>query len=250
MLPGPEAVLATFVLFCRIGATMMLMPGISSARIPARVRLFFALSVSLALAPLLVPAVLPSVTGADPLSLAVLIVRELMFGALVGLLARVFFLALQSLISVASSAIGFSGMPSVTIDDMEPQPPMVSLIMVSALLLLFQTDQHWEVLRGLAISYAVLPPQAGFDTQLGLIQLADQLTETFLLTLRISSPFIIYSVVVNLAVGITNKLTPQIPVYFIALPFVLLGGLFLLYFSAEEMLRLFMAGFASWILRG
>ena len=250
MLPGPETVLAVFVLFCRIGATMMLMPGISSARIPTRVRLFFAVSISLALAPLLTPAILPGVVGIGPLSLGVLILRELMLGALVGLLARLFFLALQGLMSVASSAVGFSGMPSTSIDEDEPMPAMVSLITVSALVLLFQTEQHWEVLRGLAASYAVLPPEAGFDTQLGLIQVADRLTETFLLTLQISSPFIIYSVIVNFAIGVTNKLTPQIPVYFIGLPFVLMGGLFLLYFTAEELLRLFIAGFASWIIRG
>ena len=45
-----------------------------------------------------------------------------------------------------------------------------------------------------------------------------------MLALRIASPFIIYSVIVNLAIGLTNKLTPTIPVYFISLPFVLFGG--------------------------
>jgi flagellar biosynthetic protein FliR len=48
---GPEIVLATFLLFCRIGACLMVMPGFSSPRVPMRVRLFVAIAVTLALAP-------------------------------------------------------------------------------------------------------------------------------------------------------------------------------------------------------
>ena len=53
--------------------------------------------------------------------------------------------------------------------------------------------------------------------------------------------------VINLAVGLINKLTPQIPVYFISLPFVIAGGLLIAYFSAEDSLRLFMMGFERWV---
>ena len=51
-------------------------------------------------------------------------------------------------------------------------------------------------------------------------------------------------------VGIANKLTPQIPVYFISIPMVLAGGFFLLYFTIGESLRLFMMGFMGWLARG
>ena len=51
-------------------------------------------------------------------------------------------------------------------------------------------------------------------------------------------------------VGIANKLTPQIPVYFISLPVVLAGGFILLYFTIGESLRLFMMGFMGWLARG
>ena len=39
---GPATVLAAFLIFCRIGACLMLMPGFSSARVPLQVRLFVA----------------------------------------------------------------------------------------------------------------------------------------------------------------------------------------------------------------
>jgi flagellar biosynthetic protein FliR len=51
-------------------------------------------------------------------------------------------------------------------------------------------------------------------------------------------------------VGIANKLVPQIPVFFISMPFVLAGGLLLLYFTIGEALRLFMAAFVAWLTTG
>ena len=43
-LPGlnPNVILATFVLLCRIGACLMLAPGVSNSQIPMQIRLFVA----------------------------------------------------------------------------------------------------------------------------------------------------------------------------------------------------------------
>ena len=51
-------------------------------------------------------------------------------------------------------------------------------------------------------------------------------------------------------VGLANKLIPQIPVYFIATPFVLAGGFVILYLTIGESLRLFMMGFMGWLAAG
>ena len=126
---GPETVLGVFVLFCRIGATMMLMPGLSSSQIPAQVRLFLAVATSLALAPLLLDTVRRVVADARPAGLLWLIGGELLIGLMIGLLARAFFIALQALASTLAMAIGFSGIPGSQIDEGEPMPAIVSIIM-------------------------------------------------------------------------------------------------------------------------
>lgn len=247
---GPETVLGVFVLFCRIGATMMLMPGTSSSQIPAQVRLFLAVAVSLSLAPLLLDTVRPLVADARPTGLLWLIGGELLIGLFIGLLARAFFIALQALATVLANAIGFSGIPGSQIEETEPVPAIVSLITVSAVVLMFQTDLHWEVLRGLAASYAVLPPASEFQARFSLVQITDQLAETFLVALRISSPFLVYAVVVNFAVGLANKLIPQISIYFVSIPVVLAGGLIVLYLNIDEFLRLFTSEFQRWTATG
>ncbi len=247
---GPPTILAVFILFCRIGTCLMLMPGFSSPRVPARMRLFLAIAITLVLAPLLIARVQALVETLPPDRLAALIVSEMMIGAMIGILGQLFFMALETLGTMTTMAIGFGPIPGTAIEDSQPQPTMVTLLTMTAVILLFVTGQYWEVLRGLTASYDAMPVARLFSVQVALSRITAVVGDAFLLALRISSPFIIYAVIVNFAIGLTNKLTPQIPVYFISLPFVLAGGLLLLYFTAPEMLHLFIDGFATWLERG
>jgi flagellar biosynthesis protein FliR len=99
------------------------------------------------------------------------------------------------------------------------------------------------VIVSLTSSYDFMPLGLAFDSQLALVSLTDTLLASFRLVLQLSSPFIIYGLVFNLSVGLVNKLAPQIPVYFISLPFLIAGGLLLIYFGSGDFFRLFAAGF-------
>jgi flagellar biosynthetic protein FliR len=247
---GSSTVLSVFVLFCRIGACLMLMPGFSSDRVPTQMRLFLALSITLALTPLLVARVEPEIRDESLGVIAKLVISESLLGSLIGLLGRFFFLALETLTTAAAMAVGLGSALAASVEDSDMSPELVSFITLAATTLFFVTDQHWEVVRAIADSYSALPVSGGFGAQFSLVQVADIASRTFILTLRIASPFIIFGIVVNLAVGLANKLTPQIPVYFISTPFVLAGGLFLLYFVGKQFLQLFIAGFSAWLATG
>jgi len=247
---GPQTVLLVFLLFCRIGGCLMLMPGISSARVPVQVRLFIALAVTLALAPLLEPTLRPSLADRSSSAALGLVATEVVVGALIGVMARVFFLALQFMATAAAMFIGFGTMPGAPIEDAEPLPAFATLITLTATVLLFLTEQHWEVLRAVLGSYTALPISEPLGGDFSLAKLVDALTSAFIVALQISSPFIVYALIVNLMVGLANKLVPQIPVYFIATPFILAGGFLILYFTLGESLRMFMMGFMGWLARG
>jgi len=242
-----DNVLATFIVFCRIGACLMLVPGYSSVNVPPQIRLFVALVTTFALTPILVSILKPLVDGASPLTLALLIGTELLVGSVIGLGGRVFFLALQTMLTVMASAIGLSSIPGTPVGDTDPAPPVVPLIMAAVTTLFFLTDQHWQVLRGLMNSYDVWHPGEKLTGEMALNQLVSRLADAFVLTLRITSPFIVYSVIVNFSVGLINKLTPAIPVYFVSVPFVLIGGFLLLYLTSDELLTQFMLGLSSWL---
>ncbi len=244
---GSNSVLNVFILFCRIGACLMLMPGMSGPHVPVKVRLFLGFAITLGLAPLLWSEIEPQVAGATPIALLQTIIGEGLIGLLIGFLGRVFFAALETLSNAIAMAIGLSSPLTPPPDENEPLPSVVSLISLGATVLFFITDLHWEVLRGLVASYAAWPVSGFFNVQFGLIQVGDCLARSFALALQISSPFIVYSLVVNLAIGLAAKFAPQVPIYFVTVPAVALGGLFLLYMSCRYLLDLFVGGFAKWL---
>jgi flagellar biosynthetic protein FliR len=247
---GPNTILAVFVLFCRIGGCLLIMPGFSSPRIPVQVRLFIAIAVTLTLTPIVIAPVQALIAKASPIEQARLLIWELMIGLMIGLLGRLFFLALETIAMAMAMGIGLASVLGAPFEEGDPMPPIVNLITLAATVLLFATDQHWEVFRGLIASYSAMPVADGFGAQFGLIQLTECLSRSFLLAIRIGSPFIIFAIVVNVAIGLTNKLTPQIPVYFISMPFVLVAGLILLYFSGKQLLEVFIASFSNWLASG
>ncbi len=228
----------------------MLMPGFSSPRVPVTVRLFLCVAISLALTPFLGEAIEKIVGNASAFTLLKLIVSETLIGSLIGLMGRIFFAALETLGTSIAMQIGLANALGVSVEDSESTPSIADFLIFLATTLLFVTDQHLEVIRGLVASYRTLPVASGFGPQFGLIQVADTLSKAFFLSLRVASPFILFGIVFNLAVGVANKLTPQIQVYFIATPFAVAGGLFLFYFTFKEVLGLFMAGFSNWLAGG
>ena len=60
----------------------------------------------------------------------------------------------------------------------------------------------------------------------------------------------IYAVIVNLGMSVINRLTPQVAVFYMATPFIIAGGLLLLYFTIKPLLGEFLAGFEGWLVSG
>jgi flagellar biosynthesis protein FliR len=237
-----------FVLFCRIGGCLMLAPGFSSARVPVRSRLFVALALTLSLTPALTAR--QKIAFPDLGVLAGDIFSELALGALIGLLGRLYFLALDTMMTAASMQIGMSNPLGAPIDETEALPPIATFVSTAATVLIFISGLHWELIRGLVASYKIMPIGFLLRPEAALHLVGNDLSCAFTLALRISSPFIVYAVVVNLAIGLLNRLTPQIPVYFISGPFVVAGGLILFYFISGAMVTAFMSAFSDWAVRG
>lgn len=246
----PGMVLLTFLVFCRIGACLMVMPGFGSPRIPVQVRLFLAVSATLVLAPLVTPSLGGDIANAPPPVVLQLIASETLIGATIGMMARIFFLSLQFMGTAAAMLSGFGGMPDNAIDESEPSAALANILTLTATVLLFVTGLHFEVLRALVTSYSVLPVTELFDPRFALARVTDAASESFFLIARLVAPFLVFSLIINFLSGILNKMTPTIPVYFITMPFVMVGGLLILYFTVSEALALFLTGFQAFLESG
>ncbi len=246
----PNLTIGAFLLFCRIGGCLMLAPGFSSSQIPMQIRLFVALSATLALAPLLLDRIPVSALGDDPVLTLRVIAVETLIGGMIGFLARAFFAALETLASGAAQMLGFSNPFGVQLEAGETLAPLATLISLAAMTLMFIADLHWELLSGLADSYDVMPVGADFNSRFALSHVVDALGESFRLSLRIVSPYVIYALIVNVALALINRLTPQIQIVFVAAPFVLAGALALLFATIKPALEAFLIGFAGWLSSG
>lgn len=244
------SVLTAFVVFSRIGACLMIMPGFSSPRIAVQVRLLIAVAVSLALTPMQIDAVRPLVAAGAPTELLRLMGSELLVGAAIGLLGRFFFIALEFIGVAIAMSVGLSQNLGAPVDADEPLPALTTVLTLAATALMFLTDLHLEVFKGLEASYGSLPVAAGFAPRFALTQLASKAGEAFMLALRIGSPFLIFSLVVNVAMGLVGRIVPGIQTFFLSTPFLLIGGLILLSIVIKPMLLLFMAAFSHFLVFG
>lgn len=245
MITDPQGtILALFLAFCRMGSCIMVLPGFGSARIPSQIRLFTALGVSMAVLPVMWDTIYPRASSPDATFIG-LIFTESLIGIVYGMIARLYTLGFQFTGTILTTAIGFTapGGHDVLEDSSENQ--LTNLLTLSGLLLLFMMDFHHIVIRALLDSYTATPVGAVIDPQKILITLTDTLRASTMIMLRLASPFLIYGLMFNVAIGLINKLAPQIPVFFISTPFLLMGGLFLLYLSIAALVRQYADGFAA-----
>jgi flagellar biosynthetic protein FliR len=197
--------------------------------VPPQVRILFVLTLTIALMPILPSQAEVSPTGGGA-ALASMIFIETVIGAVIGLTVRYYILAVGFMISAASSAIGYSSLigPSIVENDMEPA--LGSMISFAALLAIFAMDFHHNVIRALVESYDVVPVGGPLSFETIAVDLVGTLSDCFIILFRLASPFLAYALLANLFVALLNKLTPNLPLYFVATPMVLGGGLIVAYF--------------------
>lgn len=237
-----DAVLGVFLVGCRVGGCLMLMPGFSSARVPARVRLLLAVVMALAMAPVVLDEQAVSVVAGA--GLARTIFAETIAGSLIGLVARIFIASLSFMASALSSYIGLSGLGD-NVEAQEAAPTIATIVTVVATLILLIADMHRFMIAAVIESYERLPLATMLETDVMLRLVSSSLQAAFMVGLQVVGPFVIYGILINLMFGILGKLIPQLPSYFISVPFLAGGGLLLLYFSIGQMIEMFTSAFQS-----
>lgn len=230
------------IAFARIGTALMFLPGFGETRVPARHRLGLGLLLSIALQPA-IPVVLPE----TPVLLVLLLAREAVIGLYIGAGARVLFAALHSLGALISGVSSLSNALAAGDPTYEGSSTLASLLTVAGVALIFATDLHHLMLRGLMMSYDALPPR-----WLPLGELAEQMvklaSKSLYLALLLGAPFAVLGLLFNLGLGLANRVMPAMPVFFVAGPATVMLGLGLLYFTHTAQLTEFSDLFADFFL--
>lgn len=233
-----ETVLVPLIVFCRVGACFLVLPGISGGRIPMQLRLFIALAISLAISPI-VNDDLRRLMQTQSADLLAILVTETLTGVFLGFLVRIFFLALEFAAIGMANLAGYGGAFSHPVEDNDPATPFSAFVTLPAVALFFITDQHINIIRMLQNSYGMLGAGQALSGPPDLTTIVSTLGTAFKLTLQLSAALVVYSLTINMAFGLLNKMVPQIPSYFISTPFVVLGGLIILLQIDRSLLEIF-----------
>jgi flagellar biosynthetic protein FliR len=205
------------LVFTRVGAALMWLPGVGTAAVPVNVRLAIALLASFALVAPLAP-VLPAAPPDEPSGLALLLAGEALIGTLFGMIGRTLLAALQT----AGTLIAlFASIANAFVNDpvAEQQSSTVSgFLSLLGATVIVATDLHEVMLRALVGTYGLFvpgePPPVGDLADL----FARQVSAAFLLGFQLSSPFLIAALIYYVGLGVLGRLMPTLHVFFFGLP--------------------------------
>lgn len=215
-------VFAGGLVFARVGALVMLIPGLGEASVPPRIRLAFALLMAMVLAPLVAPhLVVPgTVSGA-----AGMVIREVLIGLMIGAILRFFVssLATAGEIIAIQTTLGFAQTTNPALG--APQATLSTFLSILGVVLIMTTDLHHLFLGAIANSYHLFP----FDKPLPVGDAATLAVQTvassFALGVQLAAPVIVFSIVFNIATGLIGRVMPQFQIYFVSSPLAVILGL-------------------------
>jgi flagellar biosynthetic protein FliR len=219
----PLEVYVAGLVFVRVSAIVMLIPGIGDAAVPPRIRLAFALILSLVLFPLAAPtiAAIPATSG----DLAGAVIKEALIGVMIGGLLRMFL----SSLAVAGEAIALQTTLSFsqTANPLQAQPgtSITAFLSLLGITLVFATNLHHLFIGAVANSYQLFPPGRAVPLQDASDMAVRTVSQAFSLGIQLAAPVIVFSLVLNVAAGIIGRVMPQFQIFFAATPLSILVGL-------------------------
>ena len=219
----PALAAAFMLVFARIGAMVMLLPGLGESNIPVRIKLAIALLLTLIILPLHRNAYHVDMNTLTPL--LVLMIHEILIGVVLGATARVTLSALQVAGSVIAQQMGLGFATSVDPTTQGQQGVLIgNFLTMLGLTLLFATDSHYLVIAALNESYAVFSPGEMLPTGDVAALATRAFAAAFRIGMQLAAPFLVFGLVFNIGLGVLARLMPQMQVYFVGVPLSILAG--------------------------
>lgn len=210
-----------FVLL-RAGIVLSLLPFFGSKNFPARFKIGLAAAFALVLTPVVeIPVARDQI--------AVIVMREALFGLLFGLAVRFVFFGIEMAGQVMSNAAGLS-IATAFNPEMGQSTEVARLLGIIATLLFFALDVHHDVIALFVMSYEWLPSPS-FDAGAVAAAMVSFATAIFIMAIKLSAPVAIIMLITNLLLGFVYKAAPQMNVFFVGFPIYIGLGLFMMLLS-------------------
>ena len=230
---------AAALAFVRIGATVALMPGLGDPAVPQRIKLALVVAFTLVVTPLLAERL--TVAGPAPSFLA--LGGEAIAGLILGIGMRLFVTALQTAAAMIAQATTLSQLFAGVAP--EPQPAIGNLLIIAGIALAMTAGLHVRAAELVLTSYDILPAGVHFSAAAAADWGLALIGRTFSLAFSLAAPFVIASLIYNLALGAINRAMPTLMVSMVGAPALTLGGLALLAVATPVLLAAWLDAFSA-----
>jgi len=219
----PVLAAAFMLVFARVGAMVMLLPGLGESNIPVRIKLSTALLLALIILPL--HRADYHIDMGSTAALLVMMVYEILIGIVLGATARVTLAALQVAGAVIAQQLGLGFATSVDPTTQGQQGVLIgNFLTLLGVTMLFATDSHHLVIAALNDSYTIFSPGELVPSGDVAALATRAFTAAFRIGMQLSAPFLVFGLVFNIGLGVLARLMPQMQVYFVGVPLSILAG--------------------------
>ena len=224
--------------FVRISALFMVAPVFGAQMVPVRIRVMLAFILSLLVAPLLPPA-----PGVDPVSLAgvMLMAQQVLIGTAMGFMVHMVF---QTLVIAGEAMANGMGLGFARMVDPANgvQVPVISQFFIIMATLLFVTlNGHLMLIDLVVRSFHLLPIGEGGLSPAGFRMVAAWGSQMFVGALLIALPAVTAMLVVNVSLGVITRAAPQLNIFAVGFPLMILLGFVFIMMSTPSVLNQFMS---------
>lgn len=232
--------------FFRIGGLFLTMPMVGSRTVPMRLRLILAISITIAVAP-----VIPDVEFVEPFSSIGLTIsiQQLLIGAALGLVVRIVFMVLEMGGEVIAMQMGL-GFAAMIDPASGRQVPVISqFYVVLATLLFFTINGHLILIEVVVDSFKSMPIGIEGVTRADAWSIVNWggwlLSQAVLMAL----PAITAMMIVNLSFGVITRAAPQMNIFAVGFPIMMIMGMFVIALTLsniqDHIADVFMHGFSQ-----
>jgi len=218
-----QQVFAGGLVFARLGAIVMLIPGYGESFVPVRIRLALALVLALVLFPIIGPTVPP--IPATVSGLAGAIIKETLIGMLIGAILRFFMSSLATageLVSIQTT-LGFAQTANPT--QAAPSTTLGTFLGIMGIVLIMTTNLHHMFISAIVRSYTIFPFTKAIQVADANALAVQTVGRSFALGLQLAAPVVAFSLIFNVATGLVGRVMPQFQIFFVASPLMVLTGL-------------------------
>ena len=228
-------------IFSRVGPLILLLPGFGESYVSPRMRVALGMAISFVLMEPLMPAV--PAPPADVSGLVRVLGYEIVIGLYFGSMVRLIMSALETVGFIIAMQTGLSN--AVILNPaLATQSPLPSAFLsIVALTLVFTTGLDHYLLRSMVASYDLFPPGAVLQPGDMAQSFAEACSRSFRIGIEMASPFIVIGLLMYAAVGMMQKLMPQVQLFLVMLPVQIWGGLFLLSLTVSAIMGLWLRYF-------